>query len=77
MLSEEEIKVLTRAHDDMLKAKDINSINKIYRQVRTWNRWHSIGLERNFKESREYCLINDYLKTYRIEARNKLEGNEE
>lgn len=72
-LSEMEMRVLKRAHEDMMKATDSDGINKVYRQLRTWNRWHSIGMQRDFSRDDSYNTINDYLKLYRAEAREKLE----
>lgn len=64
-----EEKVLERIREDMFKANSIDSINKLYRQGRVWNRWHSIGLGRPFKEDPQYVEINNFLKKYRDEAK--------
>lgn len=72
ILSIEETNVLERAKVDMLNADSIDTINKIYRQVRVWNRWHSIGLNRPFNEDPTYVTINESLKQIRNEAREKL-----
>lgn len=74
ILSPLETRVLRRIHEDIKKCTDINSVNKLYRQGRTWNRWHTIGLERDFKESDEYKTINSKLKEFRNEARERLLG---
>lgn len=69
-----ELNVLERIHDDIKKCIDINSVNKLYRQGRTWNRWHSIGLKRDFKTDETYKFLNEKLKEFRNEARERLLG---
>lgn len=74
ILSPLEVRVLNRIHEDVRKCVDINSVNKLYRQGRTWNRWHTIGNERDFKTNDEYKIINAKLKEFRNEARERLFG---
>lgn len=69
-----ELNVLERIHEDIKKCIDINSVNKLYRQGRTWNRWHSIGLKRDFKTDETYKFLNNKLKEFRNEARERLLG---
>lgn len=69
-----ELNVLERIHEDIKKCIDINSVNKLYRQGRTWNRWHSIGLKRDFKNDETYKFLNNKLKEFRNEARERLLG---
>ena len=66
--------VLDNAREQMFKCKDIDSLNKTYRQVRIWNRWHSIGLERPFSEDDTYKYLNDKFKEFRNEAREYIGG---
>ena len=75
VLSELEKNVLKKAKEEILKAKDVNSLNKTYRQLRTWNRWHSIGLNRPFKDDETYVYINEQFKSYRNQAREELNDN--
>lgn len=74
ILSKLEMTVLSRIHEDIKKCTDINSVNKLYRQGRTWNRWHSIGLKRDFKTDETYKFLNEKLKEFRNEARERLLG---
>lgn len=69
-----ELNVLERIHEDIKKCIDINSVNKLYRQGRTWNRWHSIGLRRDFKTDETYKFLNEKFKEFRNEARERLLG---
>mgnify|MGYP006873001056 CR=1 FL=1 len=69
-----ELNVLERIHEDIKKCNNINSVNKLYRQGRTWNRWHSIGLKREFKTDETYKFLNEKFKEFRNEARERLVG---
>lgn len=65
-LTEEEIDVIEFAKIEMSKCKDKDSINKVYRQLRIWNRWHSLPAQPNKGRSKYvYTYLNETFKGLR------------
>lgn len=63
---EEERMILKNTRRDMYKSKDRDSINKIYRQARVWNRYHYFIGQACTRQKYEY--INKKFKNYRRDA---------
>lgn len=73
-LTKEELDVIEAGNKEMSKCTNRDSINKVYRQLRTWNRWHSLpGYTDIGRDYETYIYINTLLKNMRWAFLSKLE----
>ena len=70
-IEEYEVAIMNRVHIELRVMTDRDEINKLYRQVRIWNRWH------HFKAGActydRYRELNNYFKAERRARFNELE----
>lgn len=67
---DEEHMVLKIVRRDMMYCKDVNSINKLYRQARIWTRFHHDMAHACTKEMATW--LNKRFDSFRIEATGAL-----
>ena len=63
---EYELRIIKRTRADMFKATERDAINKIYRQARTWNRYHHFYAGACTYE--KYRFLNKRFKQARLDA---------
>lgn len=67
-----EEKILERYREEMFQMEDKDSINKLYRQARIWNRFHHFYAAACAYE--RYCELNQIFQEIRWEVLGKIDG---